>query len=180
MKDEHYLVGFVLGDGMVRRYRKGRCEVKVSDKSREHMEYIATLFKKIYGVRPKVQRYGGAWTIRIFRRRVYEAVIQAASKLLRSPDAHSVGGLFDAEGDFTASKKRLRFTNSNLSIVNMVSKYIGSIHDVNYHVYTRRREEYCWYVIEIYGSNVLRLLPYLDLRHPKWFRSSLTPFPKYA
>ena len=86
---------------------------------------------------------------------------------IKNPDEHLIGGLFDAEGDYTGSKRRLRFTNKDPYIVRLVEAFLRKNHVV-YHVYVRRKGKHVWYCIEIYGNHVLRLINKLGLRHPKW------------
>ena len=49
--DEDYLIGFILGDGMVKHYRSGY-EIKISEKNQRHARYLASLIKKLYGIEP--------------------------------------------------------------------------------------------------------------------------------
>ena len=165
-----YLVGYVLGDGMIKRYRHSGYEVKLTEKNREHARYLAGLVAKVLGVTPSIgrDRYRKAWRIRVYRRRAYEKMKAVIDMALREPDAHLIGGLFDAEGDYTASKNRLGFTNKDPRLVGLVTGYLKKL-GIRYHVYERRRKESTWYIVEMYGQNVLKLLPYLDLRHPKCF-----------
>jgi len=69
-----YLVGYVLGDGMVKWYRHGGYEVKLTEKNKEHARYLAGLMANVLGVAPSISRdkHREAWRVRVYRRRVYE------------------------------------------------------------------------------------------------------------
>ena len=108
--------------------------------------------------------------IRVYRKQAYMKIIKMIiDKALKEPDKHLIGGLFNAEGNYTVSKRRLRFTNKDPRLIDLVTNYLDKFR-INYHVYRRERKKYSWYTIEIYGQNIHRILPYLDLRHPKWFK----------
>ena len=51
-KDEKYLMGYILGDGMLRYHQGHGYEVKLTEKNYCHAEYLATLITKLYGVKP--------------------------------------------------------------------------------------------------------------------------------
>ena len=87
--------------------------------------------------------------------------------LIKNPDPSFIGGLFDAEGDCTVSKKRLRLTNKDYGIIEAVLKYLEKF-GIKSNVYKRTKGKYAWYIIEIYNSHALNALKFLDLRHPKW------------
>ncbi len=169
--DAKYLAGYVLGDGMIKHYRKSGYEVKLTERDRTHVNYLADLVEKVLGVRPSLtrDRFRKAWRIRVYRKDAYEKMKRLVSEAIKQPDPYLIGGLFDAEGDYTVAKRRLRFTNKDPRIVDLVSGYLGKV-GVSYSVYERRRGKSTWYVIEIYGKNVFKLLPHLDLRHPKWVK----------
>ena len=153
---------------MLKHYEdKGYYEVKISEKCRKHALYVAGLIERLFGVKPRVFREKGSWRVRLFRREVYDSLIRGISRILEMPDRFFVGGLFDAEGDYTASKKRLRLTNRNPEIIRVVEQYF-SRHGVKCNVYKRRRGKYRWFVLEIYGSNAVKAFNLLELRHPKW------------
>jgi len=168
VEDERYLLGFILGDGMVKYYQRHGYEVKITEKNPMHAQYIASLIKGLYGIEPLItkDKYSNAWRIRVFRKEFYELIKQKIEQL-GEPDRHLVGGLFDAEGDYTMSKKRLRFTNKDPNLINIVRRYLNS-NNISYYMYSRKKGRYVWYTIEIYGRNALSLLNILDLRHPKW------------
>ena len=170
--DTKYLVGYVLGDGMIKWYRHSGYEVKLTEENREYAEYLAELVAKVLGATPSISRdrRRKAWRVRVYRRRAYERMKTTIDMALKEPDAHLIGGLFDAEGDYTVSKNRLRFTNKDPRLVGLITDYLKKL-GIKHHVYERKRKESTWYTVEIYGQNVLKLLPYLDLRHPKWFRT---------
>ena len=169
--DTKYLIGYILGDGMVKQYRRGGYEIKLTEKNEKHAKYLAKLVSKVLGITPSVSKDKNrkAWRIRVHRKSAYEKISILTGMALKAPDAHLIGGLFDAEGDYTISKRRLRFTNKNPKLVNLVTDYLKRI-KIKYHVYRRKRGKSIWYVVEVYGQNVSRLLPYLDLRHPKWIK----------
>ena len=165
-----YLVGYVLSDGMVKWFRHGDYEVKLTEKNKEHARYLAGLMANVLGVAPSISKdkHREAWRVWVYRRRVYEKMRALIVMALKEPGTHLIGGLFDAGGDYTVSKNRLRFTNKDSRLVELVTSYLKKL-GIRYHVYMRGRKGSTWYVVEIYGQNVLKLLPHLDLRHPKWF-----------
>ncbi len=173
-KDEKYLMGYILGDGMLRHYQGHGYEVKLTEKNYCHAEYLATLITKLYGIKPALvkEKSRKAWRIRIYRKELYDLIKQKLEMATKNPDEQLIGGLFDAEGDYTESKCRLRFTNKDPYIVKLVEAFLRKNHVV-YHIYVRRRGKHIWYNIEIYGNNLLRLISKLDLRHPKWKRMYL-------
>jgi hypothetical protein len=172
--DEKYLIGFILGDGMLRYYHHSGYEVKITEKDQRHARYLAGLINSIYGVKPRLyrDRSRNAWRIHVYRKSIYLEILRKAVGYMMHPDAHLIGGLFDAEGDYTVSKKRLRFVNKDQRIANIVVDYLSS-NGVNVNTYIRRRGPYAWFSVEIYGSHVYRAVRILDLRHPKWTRSHL-------
>lgn len=167
--DTRYLVGYFLGDGMIRHYRKSGYEVKLTEKDKRHVNHLAKLMERTMNVKPTVtrDRHRRAWRLRIYRKDAYEKMKFLIDGAIKEVDAHLIGGLFDAEGDYTRSKRRLRFTNKNPYIIGLVAKYLDRL-GIKYSVYERRRGKSKWYTLEIYGENTYKLLPHLDLRHPKW------------
>ncbi len=172
--DEKYLIGFILGDGMLRHYQHSGYEVKITEKNEQHARYLATLISSIYGVKPGLyrDRSRNAWRIRVYRKSIYMEILRKSMRYTMHPDTHLIGGLFDAEGDYTVSKKRLRFVNKDQLIVSIVVDYLSS-NGVKVNTYIRKRGSYMWFSVEIYGSHAYRAIQILDLRHPKWIKSHL-------
>jgi hypothetical protein len=171
-KDEEYLLGFILGDGMVKHYPNKGYEVKITEKNLEHAKYLSILIEKLYRIKPKLvkDKHRSAWRIRVYRKAFYQVIKQRIQDLMMDPrpNKYLIGGLFDAEGDYTASKNRIRFTNKDYVLVNLVMNYLDK-NNINYHLYVRRKNTFKWYVVEIYGrENILKLVRKIDLRHPKW------------
>ena len=52
--DKNYLLGYILGDGMLRCYGSKGCEVKITEKNYSHITYVAGLITKIYKVKPTI------------------------------------------------------------------------------------------------------------------------------
>ncbi|GEM_PF-5203841 len=168
-KDEKYLMGYIIGDGMVKYYPRHGYEVRITEKNYRHAKYLATLIMRLYGIKPVLvkEKRRKAWRIRIYRKEIYSMVKQKLKVIIKNSDEHLIGGLFDAEGDYTNSKQRLRFTNRDPDIVKLVEEFLKKI-QVVYHVYIRRKGSHKWYSIEIYGNHALNVMNKLDLRHPKW------------
>ena len=165
--DKSYLIGYILGDGMLRCYKGKGCEVKITEKEYNHIVYIVKLMENVYGVKPRISKEGRYWKARTFRKRVYDLIKNEINILLNKPNSSFIGGLFDAEGDCTVSKKRVRLTNRDLMVIKTVLNYLTA-QGIKANVYKRVKGDYTWYTIEIYGSHAKRALRVLDLRHPKW------------
>ena len=93
--DMKYLVGYVLGDGMVKRYMHSGYEVKLTEKSKEYAMYLARLMTNVLGAAPSISKdkHRKAWRVRIYRRRVYEKMRTLIATALKEPDAHLIDGL---------------------------------------------------------------------------------------
>ena len=167
--DAKYLAGYLLGDGMIKHYRHSGYEVKLTEKDERHAHYLADLMARVLEVKPSVSRdkRRNAMRIRVFRKSAYEKARTLVETALKEPDPHLIGGLFDAEGDYTDSKRRIRFTNKDSNLVRLVVDYLRE-NGVLCHVYVRRRGKSVWFIVEVYGKHAFRLLSLLDLRHPKW------------
>ena len=137
-------------------------------------KYLAGYILKITGVIPRIfkDKHSNTWRIRLYRKKAYNIVRELVKIAVREPDIHLMGGLFDAEGDYTYSKKRIRFTNKDYELISLASNYLEK-HGITHHIYLRRKGSNTWYVIEIYGRKTSLLLSHLDLRHPKWSRNQI-------
>jgi len=169
--DRKYIAGFIVGDGMLCYDAVRGYEVKVTDKDKEFIWYLANLIHKIYGIFPRVYKdpIANAWRIRVFRKQVYLAIKHDIELAKREPDHHFTGGLYDAEGYWNPNKRKLSFTNKDPLIIELVSRFLTD-QNIRYKLYQRRKGKYNWYVIETYTLQALKLLSLLDLRHPKWRR----------
>ncbi len=165
--DKSYLLGYILGDGMLKCYKSKGCEVKVTEKDHNHIRYIAELITRVYNVEPSIIREKNYWKARIFKKRIHDLILEEINVLIRNSNSSFIGGLFDAEGDCTASKKRLRFTNKDHRIIVTIAEYLAA-QGIKSNIYKRTRGNYVWYTLEIYNSHALKAFRTLDLRHPKW------------
>ena len=64
------------------------------------------------------------WRIRVYSRRLYYLLKARIQEVLSNANEHLVGGLFDAEGDFTESKRRLRFVNKSWVLIRLVGRFL--------------------------------------------------------
>ena len=99
-------MGYILGDGMVKYYPGHGYEVRMTEKNYEHAKYLVALITELYRTKPVLVRdkCRKAWRIRVYRKEFYELARQKLRVAVRNPDEHLIGGLFDAEGDYTKSK----------------------------------------------------------------------------
>ena len=173
-KDEKYLMGFILGDGMVRYYHGHGYEVRITEKNYKHIVYLASLIVKLYDIKPVLakEKNRRAWRLRVYRKEFHDLIKQRLDLAMKNPDGHLIGGLFDAEGDYTESKRRIRFTNKDPTIIKLVEDFMRK-NQIIFHIYTRSKGRHVWYSVEVYGKHVLKLINKLDLRHPKWKRMYL-------
>ena len=164
-----YLAGYVDGDGLLYFDPRRGYELKVTDRECLQIDYLSEIIRKCFNTaRYSVYRGSRYCYLRLYRKNVVTGIQSLIDRLRENPTAYYVSGLFDAEGDCTPSKVRVRFTNSRIELIEAVPKYLD-VCGVKYHIYLRKKERHTWYSLEIYGvKQVARLLDCLDLKHPKW------------
>ena len=165
--DKNYLAGYCAGDGLLHSDKRRGYEVKLVDSNKDFIIMLTELIERLYGVKPSITKQGNAYIVRIFRKEVYEDLHKTIKQCLDNPDRHFVGGLFDADGDYTASKRRLRLTNKDSRIIETVRRYL-ELNGVKPNIYLRTKGKYHWYTLELYGLRAVKIASILDLRHPKF------------
>ena len=144
--DKHYLTGYCAGDGLLHSDKCRGYEVKPIDSNKGYITMLIELIERLYGAKPNITKHGNAYIVivRVFRKEVYEDLHETIKQCL-DPDRHFVGGLFDANGDYTASKRRLRLTNKDPRIINAVRRCL-ELNGAKPSICLRTRGKYQWVV----------------------------------
>lgn len=137
-----YVLGAVLGDGYIYFNPNGGCHVRLSVKDRDFAQTFYNYLKNWSKVNCRIYKYRGFW-------RVYCCSVVVA-KFLKNFDLNEMAsipedvicsflkGLFDAEGNI--SRKRVRFYNSDINLINLVRDLLENVGIENIKVFKRKKE----------------------------------------
>ena len=140
-KDFAYILGAVLGDGYI-YLRKYGGEIRISVRDKDFAENFYDSLRKWSNLSCRLYYYRGFW-------RVYSSSIIVAkvlknfdlNKLKDMPEEIIVAflkGIYDAEGNL--NRRRVRFYNSNITLINLVKKLLEIVGIRPIKIYRRDKE----------------------------------------